>query len=496
MDENIGNYYELHKESGTVDDVTWNDLSMDTIFEKINHCKSSMGEEVLYDRLHRTDIGTGQLDELEKKIQFFQEQQEQKEGVGKLLKKIGRNHASYYIPTYMDCMEEFTIKGYGIFRFLQILLLVGILVALLFRTSWALGIFLVIVGINFTVYTLVKSKYEVEMKMLGTVVSLIQVGNTIGKNEEFQKINELQPNIAVVAGELQDVAKKVGKVLALKNVAYYDALGILQDYLTGATMWQMITYCKVMKKLENRTQQYMELYQMIGELDMAMSIAEFRQGQPHYCVPKYCQEKKIEMEDLYHPLLEDPITNSLKLNRNCIITGSNASGKSTFIKAVSSNVILAQTIHTCMATKMKLPRAQMITSMAVRDDIMSGESYFIKEIRYLKRILDHLAEGEIVICAIDEILRGTNTRERILASKAILNYLADKNCIALVASHDKELTELLADQYDNYHFSEEIGEHDIVFSYKIEAGPSTSQNAIKLLEFVGFPKEIIQEAAQ
>ena len=76
MDENIGNYYELHKESGTVDDVTWNDLSMDTIFEKINHCKSSMGEEVLYDRLHRTDIGTGQLDELEKKIQFIQKQQE------------------------------------------------------------------------------------------------------------------------------------------------------------------------------------------------------------------------------------------------------------------------------------------------------------------------------------------------------------------------------------------------------------------------------------
>lgn len=137
----------------------------------------------------------------------------------------------------------------------------------------------------------------------------------------------------------------------------------------------------------------------------------------------------------------------------------------------------------------------MITSMAVKDDLMAGESYFIREIRYLKRILDNLNEDRVTVCAIDEILRGTNTGERIRASRAILEYLKDKNCIALVATHDKELTELLGDAYLNYHFSEEIGEDDIAFSYKIMEGPATSQNAVKLLEFAGFPKGII-EAAQ
>ena len=100
----------------------------------------------------------------------------------------------------------------------------------------------------------------------------------------------------------------------------------------------------------------------------------------------------------------------------------------------------------------------------------------------------------MTICAIDEILRGTNTGERIRASRAILEYLKDKNCIALVATHDKELTELLKDDYLNFHFSEEIGEDDIVFSYKIMDGPATSQNAVKLLEFAGFPEEIIRAA--
>ena len=134
--------------------------------------------------------------------------------------------------------------------------------------------------------------------------------------------------------------------------------------------------------------------------------------------------------------------------------------------------------------------------MAVKDDLMAGESYFIREIRYLRRILDSLDSDKTTICAIDEILRGTNTGERIRASRAILEYLKDRNCISLVATHDRELTELLKEDYDNYHFSEEIGEHDIVFNYRIIEGPASSQNAVKLLEFAGFPKEIIRASCR
>ena len=139
---------------------------------------------------------------------------------------------------------------------------------------------------------------------------------------------------------------------------------------------------------------------------------------------------------------------------------------------------------------------QVLTSMAVKDDLMEGESYFIREIRYLKRILDSLSDERMTFCAVDEILRGTNTGERIRASRAILEYIADKNCIALVASHDKELTELLKDSYINCHFSEEMGENDISFSYKLMKGPATSQNAIALLRLAGFPAEIMEAAGE
>lgn len=119
---------------------------------------------------------------------------------------------------------------------------------------------------------------------------------------------------------------------------------------------------------------------------------------------------------------------------------------------------------------------------------------FIKEIKYLKRMLEQLNVDRCTICIVDEILRGTNTRERIAASEAILEYLTKENCLVMVASHDQELTSLLQKQYDNYHFSEKIGEQDIEFDYKLYSGPATSQNAIRLLEYVGFPKKIIADA--
>ena len=227
---------------------------------------------------------------------------------------------------------------------------------------------------------------------------------------------------------------------------------------------------------------------------MAIATASFRKSLPFFCTPEFTGEHRIQIEEIYHPLIDDPICNTVTIDRNCIITGSNASGKSTFIKAVAVNVILAHCIHTCMAKKISLPFAQIITSMAVRDDLMLGESYYIKEIKYLKRIIENLSPNRFIICTIDEILRGTNTKERIAASTAILRYLCKKNCIAVVASHDIELTRILDKIYANYHFREQIKDNDIIFDYKIYDGASTSSNAIKLLDYIGFPEEIITEA--
>jgi DNA mismatch repair ATPase MutS len=133
--------------------------------------------------------------------------------------------------------------------------------------------------------------------------------------------------------------------------------------------------------------------------------------------------------------------------------------------------------------------------MAVRDDVITGESYYIKEIKYLKRMTESVNEKRLMFFAIDEILKGTNTRERIAASKAVLKYFSDKNCILIVATHDTELANAFDNSFENYYFTENVSDGDISFDYKLHKGISKTTNAIRLLEIIGFPEEIIKTAS-
>ena len=311
---------------------------------------------------------------------------------------------------------------------LRILLVVVVVAAVVFHNIYALSALVVVFLVNLSVYIFtVRLKFDQEIHMMGTAAYLITVARELEQEYRKDKIcEELAPLLPVFA--------KMDKKAFLLNIQSRNAMGdvfeMLQDFLLGVTQWHILTYMKVLNQFMDNQEAYLKIYRVVGELDAAVSTGSFRKSLPLVTVPEYEEAKQLEMEETYQPLLHGAVTNSMELQHNCIITGSNASGKSTFIKTIAVNVILAQSIHTCTAKRMHLPHAKMITSMAVRDDILSGDSYFIKEIKYLKRILDALSEDELVICVIDEILRGTNTQERIAASKAIMEYLAHHNCIA------------------------------------------------------------------
>lgn len=131
--------------------------------------------------------------------------------------------------------------------------------------------------------------------------------------------------------------------------------------------------------------------------------------------------------------------------------------------------------------------------MALRDDLLAGESYFVAEVKSLKRILAYCRAQRCAVF-IDEILRGTNTPERMAASVAVLRALHGTQSLCLVASHDVELTEIFAGVYECCHFSETFEGDAISFDYLIKEGPSRSTNAIRLIERMGFESRIVEEA--
>ena len=155
---------------------------------------------------------------------------------------------------------------------------------------------------------------------------------------------------------------------------------------------------------------------------------------------------------------------------------------------------MAQSLGICPAESYRAPAFRILSSMALRDDLLAGESYYIVETRSLKRILDAAHGTPPLLCVVDEVLRGTNTVERVAASCEVLRAIPQGNALCLAATHDGELCSLLADCYDLYHFTETVGETEMTFDYRLRPGPATSRNAIRLLGLLGFPETVVEGA--
>lgn len=133
--------------------------------------------------------------------------------------------------------------------------------------------------------------------------------------------------------------------------------------------------------------------------------------------------------------------------------------------------------------------------MAVEDDIFEGDSYFVAEIKSVKRVLDLVETNVPCFCFIDEILKGTNTIERIAASSSMVHWLKDYPSLAFIATHDIELTEVLRESCANVHFEEQVtGKNGVTFDYLLKEGPARTRNAIRLLEVLNYPETVIATA--
>lgn len=313
------------------------------------------------------------------------------------------------------------------------------------------------------------------------------------KDKDFENYSRQIEQVLSKFTKLKKV-EKLSFTLSKRGTGVLSDLDLVIEYIKMFFMVDIIAYENIVKILETNKENLYLIYDLIARLDFALSLAYYRKSIDEYVNPKFCKENIIEIENIYHPLIDNPIKNTIRIDKNIIFTGSNASGKSTFIKAIALNCIMAQSLNTALCSKYRGRFSKVITSMAIKDDILEGDSYFIAEIKSLKRLLDSLDNNIPILAFIDEILRGTNTVERIAASAAILKYGSTTDARILVATHDIELTQMIEKGYDNYHFREIVTDHEVDFDYKLKYGPSTTRNAIKLLKVMEFENEIVNEA--
>lgn len=486
----IAGYFNNHKGDYHVDDITWNDLSMDDIFMDMNHCQSSAGEEYLYYMLRTPDMETRDKSRMEKQISFYAANDDKRLDMQMALFKCGRT-GKYSIYDYLNNLDVIADKNANQDIWLLLLYAAAIVVCFV---SLKMGILSLAVLLMYGGVAYFKTKRDIEpyitsfayvFRILAGARTLCAVSDDC-IDEEKEKLRELTKSLKKF--------ERFSYLIMSKNSGTGNLAELILDYVRIFFHVDIIKFFNMRDEISRHWDDIDEMLTVMGQLDATVAITCYRAYLGDYSIPEW-SEDTLTAKGLYHPLLSNPVANDVELEKGILLTGSNASGKSTMLKAVTVAAIMAQSINTVPALAYKAPHYRVYTSLALNDDILAGESYYMTEIKSLKRIIDAGKDTSVPILAcVDEVLRGTNTIERISASSVILRNLSAVNGRILAATHDLELADILADVYDNYHFEETVEGDDILFAYKMFPGKATTRNAIKLLEIVGYDKEITDEA--
>lgn len=494
----------FHNNNFRIDDITWNDLEMDTLYADMDTAVSFCGEEVLYDMLRTPSFSADELHRRDTLISYFADHAEEREELQRAFSQIGRA-GRRSLWEHMEKLESLPEKS--VVPFIAAALLSAASVVLIFfhpLAGVAALVFMMI--LNGILHHRENRKIENSLKALDHIIRLIR-GSEKGAGVSASELDEYTGKMRKLSGKLSQIRRR--SIALVNGSSAETGVSALLSYFNSFFMLDLISFYSVLRSIKENKETIRELSGTAGLLDASIAAASWRKTFSVWSVPEFSAAEDLVFNGLYHPLMRDAVPNDIDTSRSILITGSNASGKSTFLKAVTINAILAQSICTCTAVSAKLPFFRVMTSMAVRDDLSAGRSFYMAEIRSIKRILEQAGEkagterlsddpcskksgGYPLLCALDEVLRGTNTVERIAASSSILQTLSQRNVLVFAATHDIELTQILKGSYRNMHFDENMTDGSISFPYRLLEGPSGTRNAIALLEISGFENEITE----
>ncbi|WP_044932671.1 MutS-related protein [Butyrivibrio sp. AC2005] len=496
--KDVSGFFKAKRRTFSVDDITWNDLMMEDVYDRINYCESSSGEEYLYYLLRCPEIeNDNSFSAMEKSLKVLEQKEDERICLKESLHRIGKA-GKYSLWDYLPLVDK--AEGGSNLLHITVLFLYAVSVIVMAFMNFMAGflLFIILVGINIVSYFKVKGAIDPYLTTFSYVLRLVRSAGELKtiKSEAFfdeiQKIDQYESRLKPFKRGSW-ILMSGGKATGSSN-----PIDILLDYVRMTTHLDLIKFNSMYKKLKKELESVEKLTALIGYIDTCVSVAYYRASlSGGYCIPAFDDSGIYSIKAGRHPLMEKPVPNSFEAEKGFLITGSNASGKSTFLKMCAINTIFAQTIHTCLCDEYRGPFYRVYTSMALKDNLKLGDSYYMVEIKSLKRILDAAYEQKTpVLCFIDEVLRGTNTVERIAASSKILEFFAQnkERIMCFAATHDGELSDILGKLYDVHHFEGEMNEGDVIFDYKLKTGPATKRNAISLLRTIGYNDNIVNEA--
>lgn len=468
-------YYNINKNKA-IDEETFIDFEMPDILKKLNYTYNDIGNEYLYNRFFEENNDFEIQEAIIKKLSDEKRLTE----VIYQLNKLNRN----YVPvlSIQENLKKISSKDLIIIPIILILDIISIIMMIV-NLDYSFLIIIMVLS-SFMINSLLTQKTSKVNLQIGVINDLISIFDKLLKINIFPETSYQQLYLSH-----KNIKKMMKVTFYFNKVKRVDIFGIF-ELIKAVFFIEIIQAWLISSHKEQLYQDILVFYENIGLLDTCVTIKVIR-SKFDLCIPEVIDQEKIEIKEGYHFLIENPVKNTITLDNNTIITGSNASGKSTFLKMVGANLLLAKALNISFAKEFKYYPFTLISSIHMKDDIISGDSFYVKEIKRLKQITNQAKKQKSLIL-IDEILKGTNEKERIVIARALLKYLFLTDSMTIASTHDIELSNDF-DRIDKYCFNDIKKDSSITFDYQIKKGICTIGNAIAIVNSLNFDQAILEE---
>lgn len=466
------------------------DIDINETFKIVDRTCSKIGQQYLYYKL-RTIENKSKLIKFSRLTHFFEENEILRLKVQLELTQINSND-SYYFEELVTSGPVEKPKIIWLIYSLSVLSLSFVLLGIFFPIFFIFLIPILVINMAFHY----KNKWNVS-NYIGGVSQLSKILN-VSKN--IATCNEIKHHFKDTSfiKEIEKIKLKTAFISFEKNIEneFAIAFWLVSEFIKVLFNLEYIIFHSFIASITRKKGELEKMFHFIGEIDSAISTASLKASDYELCCPKFTDEKKLIATEVSHPLIKDCVVNDLSLiDKSLLLTGSNMSGKTSFIRTISINSILAQTLNICFAKEYIAPFFKLYSSIRITDDLLENTSYYLEEVLTIKELIDVSKTKEPCLFVLDEIFKGTNTIERVSGGKAILSYLNKGNNIVLVSTHDIELTDILSqEKFELFHFSEQIENNELTFDHKLKEGKLKTRNAIKILELYNYPAEVIKDA--
>ena len=320
---------------------------------------------------------------------------------------------------------------------------------------------------------------KVHAQVDGYLQVLKLINTTEFKSAELQALKAQLSGAEASFEQLELILQKIDNRSNEVGVFIFNSFALIDLAIVRLFLRWQHTY-------EQRTKEWIE---GLNLFDALVSMGNYRLNEDRAVKAEISEENKVvyEAKGLYHPFLgEKAVANDFTIHDHeyYIVTGANMAGKSTFLRSLGINYLLAMNGLPVFADELKVSAFHLFTSMRTTDDLTHGISYFNAELLRLKKLLGSLHDDVPSLIILDEILKGTNSLDKLNGSRLFLQYIAERNVTGVIATHDLELSKMENEyegRFHNYCFEIELGE-DITYSYKITKGVARNQNATYLLK--------------